>query len=138
MTASPPRAPRPGSEAGATLIELLMAVVIMSIAFVIIIGGIAAAILGSDLQKQEAGADVALRTAAEKISYTACAPTYAADPVDGFTLTVTNVSYWNPGTNAFEPTCPADTGLQLVELTATSTSGRAPSPEKLQVVKRRP
>jgi len=134
-------------EAGDTLIEVLVAVVIMGIAFVIIVGGIATAIMGSDLQKQQAGADLALRTAAERISeelaYQPCATTYSpsSGPIPGFKLTVT-VSYWARNENKFEsslPSCPAeDDGLQMIKLEATSNSGRAPSPATLNIVKRRP
>ncbi len=132
-------------ESGSTLIEVLVAVVIMGIAFVVIVGGIGTAIIGSDLQKQKAGADVALRTAAEKLPYLGCPGTVAdyqgqVAPVTGFNLTVTAVSYWDGGANKFMPPGPScsDTGLQLIVLSAVATSGRQPSPETLRVVKRRP
>lgn len=129
---------RIGPESGATLVEVLVAVVIMGIAFVIIVGGIATAIIGSEKQRQQAGAEVVLRTAAESLDYTPCATTYTPGPVTGFVVSVTGVSHWNPATNAFDSTCAADTGLQLVELSAVSTTGRGASPETLRVVKRRP
>ena len=130
-----------------------MAVVIMGIAFVIIVGGIAMAIIGSDIQKQQTGADVALRTAAEKIvdvTYVPCQTVagYQVEltPVTGFDLSVSGVSYWNKPLNKYEEPVPPDTcmsagmdtGLQLVELTATATGGRAVPPVVLQVVKRQP
>ena len=132
-------------EAGDTLIEVLVAMVIMGIAFVIIVGGIATAIIGSDFQKQQAGADVALRTAAEAMPYQPCPATYVPDSVQGFDLTA-SVNYWNTTSKKFDwnfdlDGCPAvDIGLQLVTLTATPspTSGRAASPQELQVVKRGP
>lgn len=140
----PSTVPGTRSESGSTLIEVLVAVVIMGVAFVVIVGGIGTAIIGSDLQKDQAGADVALRTAGENLVY-ACPPSAPANyqaqlaPVTGFTLTVAEVSYWNPDTNSFELdlTC-QDTGLHLVKLSATPTSGRAPEPVTLEIVKRRP
>lgn len=135
-------------ESGVTLIELLVTVVIMGLAFVIIVGGIGTAIIGSDVQKNQAGADVALRTAAENLTYQPCAVvgTYTPTPAPGFTVTVTRVSHWNSGTNRFADSLPAgcsgplpnDTGLQLVELEATADSRRQAEPKTLQVVKRRP
>ena len=133
-------------EAGDTLIEVLVAMVIMGIAFVIIVGGIGTAILGSNLQKQQAGADVALRTAAEAMPYQPCPATYVPGSVPGFDLTAT-VNYWNTSTKKFDleaadlDDCPVvDIGLQLVTLTATPvpTGGRAASPQELQFVKRGP
>lgn len=130
-----------------------MAVVIMGLAFVIITGGMGTAIIGADIQAQQTGSDLALRSAAERIvdlPYVDCATSsdYAAqlDPVAGIAVTVTSVSYWyppnpsdpvNPG-NRFGVPCAADTGLQLVDLSATPTNGRLTASDTLQVVKRRP
>lgn len=141
------------SERGATLVELLMAVVVMGLAFVIITGGIGTAIIGADIQRQQTAAGVALRSAAERIvdiAYVECATAsdYASQlsAVEGVTVTVAAVSYWyppnpsdpaNPG-NRFDVPCAADTGLQLVDLSATPATGRLTSNETLQVVKRRP
>lgn len=132
-------------EAGATLIEVLVAVVIMGLAFVVIVGGIGTAILGSDLQQQRASIDAALRSAAEQMSYVACPPTgepdyqgqLAAVTADGVELSVTQVSYWNGTAFVASATC-LPTSLHLIGLRASSTSGRASSPETLDVVKRRP
>ena len=131
-------------ESGATLIEVLVAVVIMGIAFVVIVGGIGTAIIGSDLQRQRATADVALRTAAERIvgeiPYTPCATSadYVPAAVPGVEVTVTAVSYWNKDDNTFVTTPCSDSGLQLIELSAVATSGRQTIPDTLRVVKRRP
>ena len=141
---------RAAREAGATLIEVLVAVVIMGLAFVVIIGGIGTAILGSDLQQQRTSIDAALHSAAEQISYMACPPggephyqsQLAGVVTDGVALSVTEVSYWkknpDPALDAFVagPTC--IDGLHLLRLSAASTSSRATSPETLEVVKRRP
>ena len=131
-------------ESGETLIEVLVAVVIMGIAFVVIIGGIGTAIIGADVQKQQAGTDVALRSAAETITYLSCPgtgdPDYEAQlgPVDGFLLEVTSVSYWNEDRNAFESGPCLDSGLQLIRLSATSTGPGRQATDSLDVVKRRP
>lgn len=144
-------------ESGTTLIELLVTVVIMGLAFVIIVGGIGTAIIGSDIQKNQAGADVVLRTAAETMAYQACATTtantYAPSPQPSrFTVKVVRVSHWDRDANAFvdsadglpaEVRCSdtdtplTDTGLQLVELSASPDSGRQAT-KTLEVVKRKP
>lgn len=132
-------------EPGETLIEVLVAVAIMGLAFVVILGGIGTAIIGADVQKQQAGADLALRSAAETITYQPCAASYPDQTPPGFVVEVTRVSYWDPGSNQFDvdppascsPPSPSDSGLQLLDLTVTSASGR-PTSETLQVVKRQP
>lgn len=141
------------SESGTTLIELLVTIVIMGVAFVVIVGGIGTAIIGSDIQKNQAGADVVARSAAEDITaqpYQPCTatpavtPAYAFTAPSGFDVTTTPVSYWNSKNNKFQANCPdeaagGDAGLQLVSITATSAPGtRRPSTETVELVKRRP
>lgn len=147
--------PRPGrrSEAGTTLIELIVAVAIMGIAFVSILGGIGTAIIGADVQRRDATTGLVLASAAEKVvadttPYRPCATVadYAPPPSPtGFTVAVTKVAYWEPAANRFATEAPfsctqvpvADDGLQLLQLTLTATSGpRAPRVEVLDVVKR--
>lgn len=119
----------------------------MGIAFVVIVGGIGTAIIGSDLQNQRATADVALRTAAERIvgelPYAPCATSasYVPAVVPGVDVTVTSVSYWDQVGNTFVTVAPdpcSDSGLQLIELSAVATSGRQATPDTLRVVKRKP
>jgi len=135
------------SENGTTLIELVVAVAIMGIAFVAILGGIGTAIIGAGSQRRDATAGLLLTSAAEKIvantqPYQACATssTYqvpAPAPL-GFRVEVMKVAHWDPSTNQFGAACPlTDAGLQLITLSVTSTAGaRAPQMEVLDVVKR--
>lgn len=136
------RGPSGRSEAGTTLIELLVAVAIMGIAFVTIIGGIGAAIIGADAQKQHAGAGVVLRTAAEAATYQPCATAATYDttvlptPPPGFAVSVSQVSQWNAVTNVFEPP-PAPctpSGVELIELTVTAPGPQAIN-QSVQIVK---
>lgn len=142
------RGPDRSSEAGTTLIELLVAVAIMGIAFVTILGGIGTAIIGADYQRRDATSGVVLTSAAEKIvadtkPYKPCAqPVDYQDPPSpsGFTVSVTEVAFWD-GSSRFVPlsscTPAADKGIQLIKLSLTPPSGpRANEVEPLEVVKR--
>ncbi|HET7488549.1 MAG TPA: hypothetical protein VFJ85_11515 [Acidimicrobiales bacterium] len=116
-----------------------MAVTIMAIAFAVIVGGMATAVLSSDLQRRQAKADVALRDAAESLVYT-CGTYALPRPPDGFTLTIEHVSYLNSEgtqyvTGPAPATCADSPPLQLVDLKIESTNGR-PVTRSLQVVVR--
>lgn len=147
------------SEAGTTLIELLVTIAIMGIAFVGVVGGIGTAIIGTDVQRKESTSGVLLTSAAEKlvaVPYEPCATTETfadlllPNPTPAFPVTVTRVSLWDGKPDAssrfvdvttFPSACAPsdDKGLQLIELTVTPASGpRTTGPEVLQVVKRRP
>ncbi|MEU4153593.1 type II secretion system protein [Streptomyces sp. NPDC026659] len=134
------RRPRRGrGEEGETLIEVLVAVVLMGVAFVTILGGIGTAIISSVTQAKVTTADSVIRSAAEKVvsdPYVSCASGYETPtPPAGYTVTV-EVAYWD-GVGAFGRPCPAaDTGVQMVTLTVHSTGPRPVRDATLQVVKR--
>ncbi len=151
--------PRRHSEAGATLIELIVAVAIMGIAFVAILGGIGSAIIGAGIQRRDATSGLVLASAAEQVvarsvPYKACA-TPADYPVPpsppSFTVTVVRVTYWDVAANRFiltppasctpapatPPVPPSDAGLQLLELKVTADAGsRGTKDDTIEVVKR--
>ena len=143
------------SEAGTTLIELLMTIAIMAIAFVGVVGGIGTAIIGADVQRRHTTSDVVLTTAAERIlatsvGYVPCAATYPPPMPNpsGFVVVVDTVRFWDLSAKAFvasHPRCtasppdtPADDGLQLIKLkiTAQGSGSRPAQAEFLEVVKR--
>ncbi|MEV7413845.1 type II secretion system protein [Streptomyces sp. NPDC089919] len=138
----PAHRPRRGrGEEGETLVEVLVAVVLIGIAFVTILGGIGTAIVSAVRQQQVTGADSLVRSAAETVvgaPYVSCARGYETPaPPAGFTLTV-EVEYWD-GTGAFGPACPAaDSGVQKVRLTVHATGPRPVGDATLEVVKREP
>ncbi|MEU6311468.1 type II secretion system protein [Streptomyces sp. NPDC047014] len=117
-------------EEGETLIEVLVAVVLIGVAFVAVLGGIGTAITSSATQQKVTGADSVLRSAAERIvsePYVPCASGYGTPAAPtGYTVTVT-VAYWD-GAGTFGRSCPAaDTGVQKVTLTVRSTGPRRPA-----------
>ncbi|MEU2451131.1 type II secretion system protein [Streptomyces sp. NPDC012765] len=138
MTGPAHRTRRRGEE-GETLIEVLVAVVLMGVAFVAVLGGIGTAIISSVTQQKVTTADSVIRSAAEKVvsePYRSCASGYGTPaPPAGYTVTVT-IEYWD-GVGAFGPSCPtADTGVQKVTLTVHSTGPRPVKDARLEVVKR--
>lgn len=139
------RSARARADAGETLTEVLVTIVILGIA----VAGISAALLvtnrTSALHRQQALAQGALRSWAEQVAagpYTACAPagTFplpSPAPPAGLTAAVSGVEYWN-GT-AFAASCGTDTGVQRVTLRITATTGRTtPLTESVAVVVRKP
>ena len=134
-------------ERGDTLVEVLMTIVILAVAFVGILSGLATAIRLSGIHRGQANADVVLTSAAESVKNQTYIPCPAViltsySPTSGVTLptgwaasnvTVTSVQKWN-GTS-FQASCPStDQGLELVTITATTPDGK--SSETVDVIKR--
>ncbi|MCZ0983285.1 type II secretion system protein [Streptomyces diastatochromogenes] len=136
----PARGPRrPRGEEGETLIEVLVAVVLMGVAFVTVFGGIGTAIISSARQQKVTTADSVIRSAAEKLvatPYVPCADSYDTPPPPaGYTVTV-EIEYWD-GVGAFDQSCPTtDTGVQKVTLTVHTTGPHPVRDTTLEVVKR--
>lgn len=146
------RSPARRSEAGTTLIELVVTIAIMGIALVGAVGGIGTAIIGADQQRRDSTSGVALTSAAERVvsdtrPYKPCAlPSDYQDappsPSGDFVVTVSRVMFWDPPSNRFVELSPcdpaADNGIQLVTLMVTPPPGpRAQPVPPLDVVKRR-
>lgn len=133
------------SDAGESLVELLVTVIILGL----VTSGLAASLLAtgnaSTLARRQAQAQNTLRSWAEEVgaaAYTDCAqaPKFAglvpALP-GGLTGSVTSVRYWD-GT-AFAATCGTDTGIQRVTLTITVANTLSdPLVRGITVVVRRP
>jgi type II secretory pathway pseudopilin PulG len=135
---------------GDTLLELLVAVVIMGIAAVAIFGALLASVKVSDYHRKQTSAGAAVHNLAEKLTqyiaagYTACATTAAYSPATvgyatpaGFTAATTSVLYWIGG--VWTPsgcTAATDTGVQQVAIQVSSSDGRAT--EFLRIVVRKP
>jgi type II secretory pathway pseudopilin PulG len=135
-------------DAGATLVELIVAIAILSIAIVAIVGGLGTSVIVSDMHRKQATAGTAVRdfgeavVASPYVESCGAAASYAdafAAPA-GFTRSVTRVARWNATTKLFVADtatgCAADTGVQKVSLSVASTDGRAT--ESLDVVIRKP
>jgi Tfp pilus assembly protein PilV len=138
---------------GETLIELLVAVMIMATAVVAIVGATATAIHLSDIHRKQARAGAYLRTAAETIEtavagsptgYVSCAvpANYAAllPSISPYQASVTAVARWTAAGTfvSTSPTCSPtadDIGVQRVSLRVQLGTEVT---EKLDIVIRRP
>lgn len=148
---------RPDSEAGFSLAEILITIVIVAVTFTAILGGLMTSITVSALHRKQPTADTLARDAAEwvkdsrKNPYVNCAGTgtYTFTGLtipSGYAVSVTSVKYWDGNTSVnltsttgFTATCPpigfpADQGLQYIKVVANSTDGSAS--ESVEVFKR--
>lgn len=137
--------PPADGDAGETLVELLVAVVIVGIAVVGLLAGLLVTLDASTLHREQALSQNAARAWAEQVSastYTDCAtPASFAPPSpalpSGYTATVTAVQYWT-GTS-FASSCSGDTGIQRVTLRIAATNSPSPTvTQSLDVVVRKP
>jgi prepilin-type N-terminal cleavage/methylation domain-containing protein len=135
---------------GESLIEVLVAMSIMSIAVVGVVGALVTALDASQLHRKRVTAAAAVRAYAEALQgrttqtptgyWDSTCPTAATytgiySPPAGFNARVVEVRRWD-GT-AFVTTCPADQGVQQVTLIVESTTDTRVS-ETLAVVIRKP
>jgi type II secretory pathway pseudopilin PulG len=140
--------PEADRDRGETLLELLIALTIMSIAVVAVVGGLVAGIAVSDIHRKQATAGAAVRDYAENVEkyvagtgYTSCgSPSAYAPGVVGFTApagytaAAVAVRYWS-GTAWTTGPC-TDVGLQELTIQVASTDSRAA--ERLVFVLRKP
>jgi len=127
-------APRRSAEAGETLIEILVSMIIIATAIAALLGGLATTTLASARNRDLATANAILRSYAEAVKqdarahYSDCANSY--DPA---TANYFRPSSWSAPTNAVvSPSC-ATNGWQQVDITVTTPSN---SIRKLSIVVR--
>lgn len=137
------------SESGDTLIELLIAMAVMTVTGASVLGAFVTSINASTQHRQFATINTLLRSYAEAATYQiqlqpsplfqSCATTatytsgtYALSNLpstSGFTVTLASIQYWNSATNSFGSSCSAGSiQPQLLTITATGTSGTSTAP----------
>ena len=124
MTPARPRR----SEAGTTLVEVLITVMILGVAFVALLGGFGTSIVSSDVHRRQAVAETLVRRYAESVKADRCWPTcpgtYAAGFAvpSGFEAPPATVVCYASDNVAVVP-CPA-AGIQRVTVRVRTTDGR--------------
>ncbi len=120
---------RRASDRGVTLLELLVTIVLMGLAFTAVFGGMGLFLRTESVQRSNARIDTELRTYAESVlgmPYVECAAagSYAAVAAPkGLTPRVT-VAYWNGDLPAvYTSACSTDLGLQQITIVLTGTDG---------------
>lgn len=132
------------SQDGTTLVEVLMTVLIMSIAFVALAGGLWTSVVASEANVKLATAEATARALGEflkRAAYVDCATTSSYSTSGfvvptGYTTTISGVTYWESLAETFQSTCSTpDGGMQMLTFRVASTDGRAT--ETIQMVKRK-
>jgi hypothetical protein len=131
------------SDSGETLIELVVAIAIMSTAMVAVLGCLVTGIMVSDIHRKQSTADVTLHDYAETITSTVDTGGYPTGcaalsvsfaPPSGFSASITKVAYWTG--SAWSSACSTDSGLRQLTLQVASSDSRAV--ERLVIVVRKP
>ena len=139
------------SEGGTTLVEALVTVAVLGVAFVALLGGMATAIRASDVHRKQAMAEITLSNYVEAVQAAPYVSCPSAGPASYATATVTVPSglaaptilntasnpfeYWASG--LFQLTCAVtDGGAQRMWLQVSSTDGRVV--ESVQILKQQP
>lgn len=140
---------RRGHDAGFSLVEILVAVVLLGGAGVSVLGAMAVSIRGSAIVRDGASAEAWLQNSADYLNgptspLRPCSPGVATEyqtsirssvtPPAGWVatgLTVTSVKSWNG--SSFDATCAGTPVLQLITLSVATPDGRMAS--SLEVVK---
>lgn len=152
--------PRTDGEAGETLIEVLLSVMLTGLMVVAVLGGLLAAVNASAVQRRSAMSEVVVNNFAEALAdapYVACADTadYQPDPdpeldkmpnfesADGYTVKVDTVLGWKKGTAGpaeflgMDEICPGDgTDTELQEISYTVHSDNGDQDRSHSVLKR--
>jgi type II secretory pathway pseudopilin PulG len=138
------------SDKGETLVEVLVTIVILGIAGVAVMGGLALTADASDIHRKETTGSAYVRSFAEAIQeYVGTTGTTNYQPCAGADYYTNHISFPLPsgytatqdaarsvGPMGATSTCTTDTGVQQVTLHVVSADGRAS--EGLTVVLRRP
>lgn len=129
-----------GTEAGSTLMEVVVAVLVLGTSFVAFVGGMGTSILSSDIHRDQAVAETAIRRYAEAVKQVpcpgVCPPVYTAAGV-GFTAP-TGFTAADPTVECFDadnnPTICPSLGVQRVTVSVASDDGQVST--QVELVKR--
>jgi hypothetical protein len=130
-------------DAGETLLELVIAIAILGVAFVALLGGVLTAANLSGLHRIQADADTQLVSAVEQVkasSYVgtcaAGAPLYPVTLASGWTMPTQTVTYWNGtgfGTSCYDN---LSFGYRTQQIAVTVRSADARVSRSVTILKR--
>jgi hypothetical protein len=132
------------NDAGESLVELLVAILIMGITVVIVVGGLATSVMVSGTSRQQGQAVAHLKSFTANVDgiatagYQNCAtsttyaPTYS--PGGGFSAEIVDVFYWTG--SGWADACTTDTGVQRITLRVWHTGYNVE--ERTDLIIRRP
>jgi len=151
---------------GDTLIEILIAVVLLSFAVIAVVDSLTTTVVSASSHRTQTRLTTLLKTFAEQVTsrvqvgtgYIVCgsAAAYNAafgpSPGDGteipppgyngYAETVASVSYWVTGTayraGSYAPTCSTDTGLQVLTLSVAAPASAGGASDTITVIVRNP
>lgn len=130
------------SEAGETLVEVMMTVAIVSIAFVSIIAGIGASLRFSGTHRSSANASVALLAAAESVkTWSGGSATCGTLTTSTYSSALTSVTNLPPGWSTSNlsisaASCVTVNGVSLPSVTVVATSTDGQTVESVDVLRR--
>jgi Tfp pilus assembly protein PilV len=141
------------SEAGETLVEVLISSALMAIVVVAIVAGLATTVLSGHVHREQADANAALVAAMERVKSPSLARVVCATPADylataqaasptlpsGWTIGISSIEYENyaPGTVSWDTSCheTATNTLTLQRITLQLTTSDSRVTPKLSFVK---
>lgn len=128
---------RSPSESGLTLIELLITVMIMGVAFVALIGGMTSSFIGASVHRRQAIAETDMRRYAEAMKGAAYASTYASLPATFTVSTGFAADFPVVLSETCRPTTSTTNCTQIVQLGVHSTDNASTVAETIQIAKRK-
>jgi prepilin-type N-terminal cleavage/methylation domain-containing protein len=138
------------SEAGVTLIELMVTISIIGVAFTALLAALMGVFTFGEQHRKHAVGETLVRRYADSVNnatYVSCATpaSYAAAlapaPPTSYTVSITSVQYWNgDATATFGSSCvPAnDKGVQRITIRVTGATSTATVPNEVVILKRNP
>ena len=120
-----------------TFIEVLIAVALLGVIVVTMMAGLSSIALATGHHRQQTTLDLLVRSEAEYLksqTYSAKPATYASLSATGYTVSITQVQYWDPVSGTFS-TANTDNGLQQISVTVTAPGGGS---EQIIVLKVQP
>ncbi len=109
---------------GMTFIEVLIAVALLGVIVVTMMAGLSSIALATGHHRQQTTLDLLVRSEAEYLKSQTYSPkpaSYTSISAPGYTVSITQVLYWDPASGTWTATI--DNGLQQISVTVTAPGG---------------